>query len=75
MSKDIKPIFTIGIPNTIEFEERTELTEKLTKDLPEYYIITYPIEANEAKFECFNSDNFTDINFEELKKLINENRK
>jgi len=72
MSNNAKPIFIIRLPDTLSRGELHEFSKKATTTLTDYHTLIVTSEVKEVNFECFNCDNITDIDLEELKGIIND---
>ena len=65
-----KPIFTLGLPNLIEEEQFNTIKLDLETRLIDYHVLLYMHSGEDLIFQCFNNENYTEINHEELKELI-----
>jgi hypothetical protein len=65
-----KPIFTLGIPNVILHEDLDRIRKELELKLDDYHVLVYLHNGEHVIFQCFNNENMTEINHEELKQLI-----
>ncbi len=75
MKNQAKPILTIGLPDSMNRERSSEISENLQKKLSDYHVLVYPTKEEEIKFQTFYDKDFTEVNLEELKQLIKEEMK
>lgn len=68
----MKPIALIRLPYRENAEGFGKITSDLTRLLEGYYVLTTVNSIDKLELEVFNSKDFTDIEFEELKKMIED---
>jgi hypothetical protein len=73
----MKPIFIVRAPSTISYENVNTTYEYLKKDIVSDYhpIIVIDNSITEWAFELYNVQNATEIEIEELKKMVMGNIK
>jgi hypothetical protein len=67
-----KPIFTLGLPGLITHEELDRTRYELERKLDDYHVLVYSHNGEDLIFQCFNDANYTEINHEELRQLIQD---
>lgn len=72
---DPKPIFIIEFPNHADIEYCKEVTESLIQKIKDYHVVSFIGMSDDVKFGCFNAKNIAEINYEELKSLIEKSIK
>ena len=65
-----KPIFTLGLPGLIPHEEMDRIRQELDNKFDDYHVLVYSHNGEDLIFQCFNDENYTEINHEELRQLI-----
>jgi hypothetical protein len=65
-----KPIFTLGIPNEISYEKLDQIRKELEIKFNDYHVLVYSHVGEDLIMQCFNNENYIDINHEELRQLI-----
>lgn len=72
----VKPIFCVGIPNIVDYDELDKIGENLIKTLEkDYYVLVYQVEDkqnNGIRFNCFHEKDITETNYEELKEFVKQ---
>jgi len=64
-----KPIFCVGMPKIRERVSQ-DVRNELQLKMNDYHVLVYETNSNEPVFNCFNGENVSDIQIEELKALI-----
>ena len=69
----IKPIFLVGVPRNMDYEQVLNAQVELERQLDGYYSLVYQTNQDEIKFQCFYEKDFDEVKFEELKQIVKEN--
>ena len=67
-----KPILIVEVPINYTDEELSVLSRQLVDELHDYHILTITTDRDDFDFKVFYEKDFTDINFDELKKLVKQ---
>ena len=67
-----KPIFIVEAPMMQTQEEFAKLQKVLENKLNDYHVLMVRMDVNDFNFKVFYDKDFTEINYDELRKLINE---
>ena len=70
-----KPIFIVEAPMMQTQEEFAKLQKVLENKLNDYHVLMVRMDVNDFNFKVFYDKDFTEINYDELRKLINEKLK
>ena len=68
-----KPIFLVGVPRNMDYEQVLNAQVELERQLDGYYSLVYQTNQDEIKFQCFYEKDFDEVKFEELKQIVKEN--
>ena len=68
-----KPIFLVGVPRNMDYEQVLKAQVELERQLDGYYSLVYQTNQDEIKFQCFYEKDFDEVKFEELKQIVKEN--
>tara|TARA_R110000851_G_scaffold5606_2_gene23058 strand:+ start:201 stop:413 length:213 start_codon:yes stop_codon:yes gene_type:complete len=67
-----KPILIVEVPINYTDEELSVLSRQLVDELHDYHILTITTDRDDFDFKVFYEKDFTDINLDELKKLVKQ---
>jgi hypothetical protein len=67
-----KPIFIVEVPISYTDKELSVLSKQLVDELHDYHILTVTTDRDDFDFKVFYEKDFTDINLDELKKLVKQ---
>lgn len=67
-----KPIFILEVPQHLNDDRTMEMTYKLEKKLDDYHVLVIRNRSVNFAYQCYNATNMTEIEFDELKKLVEE---
>jgi hypothetical protein len=67
-----KPIFIVEVPISYTDKELSVLSKQLADELHDYHILTVTTDRDDFDFKVFYEKDFTDINLDELKKLVKQ---
>ena len=70
-----KPIFIVEAPMMQTQEEFANVQKVLENKLNDYHVLMVQMDVNDFNFKVFYDKDFTEINYDELRKLINEKLK
>tara|TARA_R110000823_G_scaffold143245_2_gene273425 strand:- start:164 stop:382 length:219 start_codon:yes stop_codon:yes gene_type:complete len=70
-----KPIFIVEAPIFNTPEECENVQKVLENKLNDYHVLVVQMDVNDFNFKVFYNKDFTEINYDELRKLINEKLK
>ena len=70
-----KPIFIVEAPMMQTHEEVANVQKVLEKKLNDYHVLMVQMDVNNFNFKVFYDKDFTEINYNELRKLINKKLK
>jgi hypothetical protein len=70
-----KPILIVEAPMMQTHEEFANVQKVLEKKLNDYHVLMVQMDVNNFNFKVFYDKDFTEINYNELRKLINEKLK
>lgn len=68
-----KPIFLVGVPRNMDYEQVLKAQVELERQLDGYYSLVFQTNQDEIKFQCFYEKDFDEVKFEELKQIVKEN--
>jgi len=67
-----KPIFIVEVPMMLHPEEFLNTQKLLERQITDYHVLMVKTNVDDYKFKVFYEKDFTEINFDELKKLIKD---
>jgi len=68
-----KPIFILEVPEHLDDDTTQKVTYKLEKKLEvDYHVLVIRNRSVNFVYQCYNAENMTEIEFDELKKLVEE---
>jgi hypothetical protein len=67
-----KPIFLVGLPQMVSFEQIEEVQKNLEQKLEQYYPLVYMTNSGEIDFKCFFEKDFDEVKFDELKQIVRD---
>ena len=70
-----KPIFIVEAPMMQTQEEFANVQKLLENKLNDYHVLMVKMDVNDFNFKVFYDKDFTEINYDELRKLIKERLK
>lgn len=73
MSKQAKPIFTVGLPESCTQADLLAMRSTLFDKMSDYYVFVYISKQEDVKFETFYEKDFNEVKYEELKQIIISN--
>ena len=72
INKMTKPIFLVGLPQMVSFEQIEEVQKNLEQKLEQYYPLVYMTNSGEIDFKCFFEKDFDEVKFDELKQIVRD---
>lgn len=70
-----KPIFIVEAPDLQTQEDLVNTQKVLENKLNDYHVLVVQTNVNDFNFNVFYDKDFTEINYDELRKLIKEKLK
>lgn len=70
-----KPIFIVEVPMMQTHEDFVNVQKVLENKLNDYHVLMVQMDVNDFNFKVFYDKDFTEIKYDELRKLIKEKLK
>ena len=68
----VKPIFILNLPKNVSHEYMESVSKDLAATLYDYHVLTLLADTKDISFEVFYSEDFTEVNLDELKEIVNK---
>lgn len=72
MSAKVKPIFIVGLQNSINASHIDEISKSIQAVITDYHVLVHTTNNDNNQFQVFYEKDFNDVKFDELKKIVSD---